>query len=46
MSQLYQRSYKKYFSELQERSGENVKVKLDLSNYAMKADPKGEVKID
>ena len=46
MIQLYERSYKPYFSESYERSGENVKVGLDLSIYAMKADLKGAAKID
>ena len=30
-----------YVHEPYERSGQNVKVKLDLSNYAKKADLKG-----
>ena len=44
--QLYERSYKPYFCKSYERSGENVKVGLDLSIYAMKADLEGAVKID
>lgn len=46
MRQLYQRSYKPYFSESFERSGENDKVELDLSIYAIKADLKGAVNIN
>ena len=35
-----------YFPELYERSGGDVKVKLDLPNYAKKADLKGATGID
>ena len=30
-----------YFPQPNERSGENVKIQLDLTNYATKADLKG-----
>ena len=36
----------KYFPELNEHSGGNVKVELYLSNYTMKADLKGVTGID
>ena len=35
-----------YFPELYEHSGGDVKVKLDLPNYAKKADLKGATGID
>lgn len=37
---------RQYFSQLFERSGGNVKVELDLTNYATKADLKGATSID
>ena len=41
---LYKMS--QYYPELYERFGRNVKVKLDLSNYATKPDLKGATSID
>ena len=35
-----------YFTEPYEHSGENVKVELDLSNYATKTELKGTTGVD
>ena len=35
-----------YFPQPNERSGENVKIQLDLTNYAIKADLKGAKDMD
>ena len=41
---LYKMS--QYFSEPSDRFGGNIKVELDLSNYATKADLKGATRVD
>ena len=37
---------RQYFPKTFERSGENVQVELDLSNYATKSDLKGATSVD